>query len=35
MYFKSMNEIQEQQIRALLFEAELIDETFRKKKSRK
>ena len=31
LYFKSVREIRDEQIRALLFEAELIDETFRKK----
>jgi hypothetical protein len=31
MYFKSMAEIKEDKIRALLFEAELVDESFRKK----
>jgi hypothetical protein len=31
MYFKSLAEIKEEQIRALLFEAELVDESFRKK----
>ena len=30
MYFKSLQEINEQQVRALLYEAELIDEGFRK-----
>ncbi len=38
MYFKSLKEINEEQIRALLFEAELIDEGFaknRKAKSKK
>jgi hypothetical protein len=32
MYFSSLKEINEDQIRALLFEAELIDDHFRKKK---
>lgn len=32
MYFKSLSEIKDEQIRALLFEAELIDESFKKKK---
>lgn len=32
MYFKTLAEIDDQQIRALLFEAELVDESFRKKK---
>lgn len=31
MYFKSLQEIDDDQIRALLFEAELIDEEFKKK----
>jgi hypothetical protein len=31
MYFKSMAEIKEDKIRALLFEAELVDESFKKK----
>jgi hypothetical protein len=31
MYFKSLAEIKEEQIRALLFEAELVDESFKKK----
>jgi hypothetical protein len=31
MYFKSMDEIKEDKIRALLFEAELVDESFKKK----
>lgn len=31
MYFKSLSEIKDEQIRALLFEAELVDEEFRKK----
>lgn len=35
MYFKKLNEIDEQQIRALLFEADLIDQTFSKKKKTK
>lgn len=34
MYFHTLNEINENQIRALLFEAELIDESFAKKKKR-
>lgn len=34
MYIHSMKEINENQIRALLFEAELIDERFAKKKKR-
>lgn len=33
IYFKSLNEIKDEQIRALLFEAELIDESFKKRKS--
>ena len=33
MYFKSVHEIEDKQIRALLFEADLIDESFRKKKN--
>jgi hypothetical protein len=32
MYFKNLNEIDDQQIRALLFEAELVDESFKKKR---
>lgn len=32
MYFKSLEEINDEQIRALLFEAELVDEGFKKKK---
>lgn len=32
MYFKTLAEIDDQQIRALLFEAELVDESFRKKR---
>jgi len=32
MYFKSLKEINEAQIRALLFEADLIDQSFSKKK---
>jgi hypothetical protein len=32
MYFKTVKEIDEQQIRALLFEAELVDESFKKKR---
>ncbi|MCW5911630.1 MAG: DUF1801 domain-containing protein [Cyclobacteriaceae bacterium] len=32
MYFKTLKEIDDQQIRALLFEADVIDESFRKKK---
>lgn len=35
MYFKSISEINEDQIRALLFEAELIDESFKKKRKSK
>jgi hypothetical protein len=35
LYFKSVNEIDDEQIRALLFEADLIDEQFRKKKLKK
>jgi len=34
MYFKSLNEINEDQVRALLFEAELVDERFKKKKKK-
>lgn len=30
MYFKSLSEINDEQVRALLFEAELIDESFKK-----
>jgi len=32
MYFKSLKEIDDEQIRAMLFEAELVDEGFKKKK---
>jgi hypothetical protein len=32
MYFKTVKEINEQQIKALLFEAELVDESFKKKR---
>lgn len=32
MYFKSLNEINDKQIRALLFEAEFVDEGFKKRK---
>ncbi|HCZ35954.1 MAG TPA: DUF1801 domain-containing protein [Cytophagales bacterium] len=32
MYFKTLKEIDEPQIRALLFEAELVDESFKKKR---
>lgn len=32
MYFKSLSEIDEEQVRALLFEADLLDESFKKKK---
>ena len=35
MYFHTINDINEEQVRALLFEAALIDETFKKKKNRK
>jgi hypothetical protein len=35
MYFKSVNDIDDQQIRPLLYEAELIDESFGKKKKSK
>ena len=35
MYFHQANEIDEGQIRALLYEADLIDQQFRKSKSRK
>lgn len=34
MYFHSLDEINEDQVRALLFEAELIDKTFVKKKKK-
>jgi hypothetical protein len=34
MYFKSVKEIDDQQIRSLLYEAEIIDETFSPKKRR-
>jgi hypothetical protein len=33
MYFKTLNDIDENQVRALLFEAAMIDETFSKKKT--
>lgn len=32
MYFKTLKEIHDEQIRALLYEAELVDEGFKKKK---
>lgn len=32
MYFKSLSEVNDEQIRALLFEAELIDESFKKRR---
>ncbi len=32
MYFKTLSEIDESQIKALLFEAELVDERFKKKR---
>lgn len=32
MYFKTLSEIDETQIKALLFEAELVDESFKKKR---
>ena len=32
MYFKNVDEIDDQLIRALLYEADLIDESFKKKK---
>jgi hypothetical protein len=35
MYFKSQEEINEEQIRALLFEAELVDDEFKKKRKAK
>jgi hypothetical protein len=35
MYFKSVNEIREEQIRALLFEAELVDDSFKRIKKTK
>jgi len=35
MSFKSMNDIREKQVRALLFEASMIDDTFGEKKKRK
>ena len=35
MYFKSIDEIDDRQIRTLLYEAELIDESFGKKKKPK
>jgi hypothetical protein len=31
LYFNSITEIKEEQIRALLFEAELVDESFKRK----
>jgi hypothetical protein len=34
MYIKSMKELDENQVRALLFEASMIDDTFEKKKKR-
>ena len=34
MYFKTVNEINVQQLRALLFEAGIVDEGFAKKKKR-
>lgn len=34
MYFRSLSDINEEQIKALLFEAELLDESFKKKKVR-
>lgn len=34
MYFRSVNEVKDEQIRSLLFEAELVDETFAKKRSK-
>lgn len=34
MYFKSLKEVNEEQIRALLFEAEMIDEGFSKKRNK-
>jgi hypothetical protein len=33
MYFKLLSEIDDEQIRALLYEAELVDENFKKKKA--
>ena len=35
MYFRSMDEINDEQLRALLFEAGLIDEAFGRKKKLK
>lgn len=35
MYFHSVQEIDENQVRALLFEADLIDQQFKKKKTKK
>jgi hypothetical protein len=35
MYFHSLDEINDDQIRALLYEADLIDQTFKKKKKAK
>jgi hypothetical protein len=34
IYFKSLSEIKEDQVRALLYEADLVDESFKKKKSK-
>lgn len=35
MYIKSMNDLDESQVRALLFEAAMVDEEFAKKKAKK
>ena len=32
MYFKSLDEINEEQVRALLYEADLLDESFKRRK---
>ena len=34
LYFKSLNDIHDEQIRALLFEADMIDQEFKKKKKK-
>ncbi|MEJ0030110.1 MAG: hypothetical protein WDO15_06945 [Bacteroidota bacterium] len=34
MYFKTMKDIDENQVRALLFEAAMLDESFSKKKKK-
>jgi len=35
MYFNSLDEIDDEQIRALLFEADMVDQQFQKKKRKK